>query len=487
MIIRKNISLNEEYLKKLEPLMQKHNGNLSAVIRDVIDLADVAFRDPDSVKKLIKGIKKEQNLTSATLNWALKNLAGRLPEEEVVHSIIGDNTTSFSSLEKRLNELGEEMYWNTSVKIKADDENLPNNIFLTIAGKNQDMSRFMASIIAIFAAKKYNFGVSKIRTLENSLEMEMKKSGNGWIPKSLVENFGYMDCAFSELHKKPHFWNTIINLYLNMDYDMVMMSRSLFNEILGGKTSLKATACFERFYGCPINQVSFDDFIKKMKMLYEPMGIIKNMELNKDSIVIHHGLTEPEAIKKLAALFVELIKLNGHTYRSDVGENLIILKPQPKVDAIFVKILEELKNNNSPGNLHTNIVKILDVLKSMSFNESFTKSQGVEIGKILIQLYEKNKAIDDWNANTFAEYMQEASAILKQDSKWEVIGENMIHGKISACPLARTNGDINITNCTFIEGLLDGWISHAFNERADRIYRERSQINNKFCEIYVAV
>ncbi|MDO9098295.1 MAG: hypothetical protein Q7U60_09265, partial [Candidatus Methanoperedens sp.] len=368
MIIRKNISLNEEYLKKLEPLMQKHNGNLSAVIRDVIDLADAAFRDPDSIKTLIKGIKKEQNLTSATLNWALKNLAGRLPEEEVVHSIIGDNVTSFSSLEKRLNELGEEMYWNTSVKIKAADENLPGNIFFTIAGKNQDMSRFMASIIAIFAAKKYNFGVSKTRTLENSLEMEMKKSGNGWISESLVENFGYMDCAFSELHKKPQFWNTIINLYLNMDYDMVMMSRPFFNDILGGKTSLKATACFERFYGCPINQVPFDDFIKKMKMLYEPMGIIKNMELNKDSIVIHHGLTEPEAIKKLSGIFVELIKLNGNTYGSDVGENLIILKPQPKVDAIFVKILEELKNDNSPGNLHTNIVKILDVLKSMSFN-----------------------------------------------------------------------------------------------------------------------
>jgi len=54
MILRKNISLNEDYLRKLEPLMQKHNGNLSAVIREVIDLADVAFQDPDSVKKLFR-------------------------------------------------------------------------------------------------------------------------------------------------------------------------------------------------------------------------------------------------------------------------------------------------------------------------------------------------------------------------------------------------------------------------------------------------
>jgi predicted hydrocarbon binding protein len=123
----------------------------------------------------------------------------------------------------------------------------------------------------------------------------------------------------------------------------------------------------------------------------------------------------------------------------------------------------------------------------MPFNESFTKSQGIEIGKILIQHYEKNKAIDKWNASTFVEYLQEASAILEQDSNWEVIGENIIHGRISACPMARVNGEVDIASCVFIEGLFEGWISHAFNERADRIYREQTQINNKFCEIYAVV
>lgn len=488
MIIRKNISLNEEYLKKLEPLMQKHNGNLSAVIRDVIDLADVAFRDPDSVKKLIKGIKKEQNLTSSALVWALGNLAGRLPDEETVHNIIGDNIASISSLEKRLNELGEETYWNTSIKINADEDKLPGSVSFTITGRNQDMSKFIASIIAVFAAKKYNLGVSRIKTVENSLEMQMKKGDNKWIHKSIAENFGHMDCAFSELYRKPNFWNIIISLYSNMDYDMVAISRQFFNEIMAGKQSPKIAACFERFFGCPVNQIPFDDFMKKMKNLYEPMGIIKNLDINKDSIVLHHGLTEPEAIKSLADIFVDLLKLNGHTYSSDIGDNLIILKPQAKVDKIFVKIMEELKTDNSPlADFHTHILKILNVLDSMSYDETFTKAQGIEIGKILIQQYEKSKVIDKWNANAFAEYLQEASAVLKQDSKWEVVGENMIHGRISACPLARANGDVNITNCAFIEGLFEGYLLHAFNERPDRIYRERSQINNKVCEIYVAV
>ena len=82
----------------------------------MIDLADLVFQDPDSVKRLISGLKKEHNLTSHVLSWALSNLSGKLPEEEMVHNIIG-NISSIPSLERRLNELGSEIYWCSSVKI----------------------------------------------------------------------------------------------------------------------------------------------------------------------------------------------------------------------------------------------------------------------------------------------------------------------------------------------------------------------------------
>src|SRR3972149_10284852 len=171
MILRKNISLNEEYLKKLEPLMQKHNRNLSAVIREVIDLADVAFQDPDSVKRLISGLKKEQNLTSSTLLWTLKNLGGRLPDEETVHNIIGNDISSLSDLERRLNELGSEIYWETSIKIDSDNNIQPTNATFTIDAKNPHASRFLATIIALLVARKYNLGISRIQNVNGSLEM----------------------------------------------------------------------------------------------------------------------------------------------------------------------------------------------------------------------------------------------------------------------------------------------------------------------------
>ena len=163
MILRKNISLNDEYLKKLEPLMKKHKGNLSAVIREVIDLAEAAFQDPDSVKRLISGLKKEQNLTSSTLLWSLKNLSGRLPDEETVNNIMGGSISSLSDIEQRLNELGSEIYWDLSVKVGSDNNFAPTNANFSITGKNHAINTYLASVIALFVAKKFNLSVSNIR------------------------------------------------------------------------------------------------------------------------------------------------------------------------------------------------------------------------------------------------------------------------------------------------------------------------------------
>ncbi len=489
MNLRKSISLNEEYLKKIEPLIQKHNGNLSAVIREIIDLADVAFKDPDSVKRLILGLKNKQSLTSSTLIWALKNLAGRLPDQEIVHTIIGNDITSISSLEKRLNELMGEVYWDSSIKISSDEDRLPEKISFTISGKNQDMNRFLAAVVAEFTSKKYNLGVLSIRNANSSLEMHMKRGEKEVVLKSISDSFGYMDNAFFELYKKPDFWNMILTLYSKMNYDMVAIPKQLFEEILGGRTPHKITTCIERFYGCPINQIPLEDLLKKIKDIYQYTGIIENVDIDKDSLIIHHTFTEPEAIKKVAYMFVELLRLSGHTYNSVTSRNLIVLKPIPRAGKILIKMIDELKTIEEPfENYHKDLLKMLDLLKNMPTNDEIIKSLGCEFGKMMIQNYEKDKKIGVWDAETFVRCMKETGMILKQDSKWEIIGKNVIHGKIIACALVKDDAKINNLNCTFIKGMFDGWISHAFGEKIEIVHTipQLSASGNDFCEIYVA-
>jgi len=489
MNLRKNISLDEEYLKKLEPLLKIHNGNLSAAIREIIDLSDIAYKDPDSVKKLISGLKNKQNLTSSTLSWSLKNLTGRLPNEETVHNIIDNSVSSLSSFEKRLNELMGEIYWDSSIKISPDDDWKPKNASFTITGKNPDMNRYLASVVAVFASKKYALGVLNTRSADNTFEMHMKSGEKEWVIKSIHDSFGYMDRAFSELYKNPDFWNMMLDLHAKMSRELVTIPKQLFEETLSGKPSNKITTIIERSCGCPINQIPLDDLLGKIKVIYQYTGIIENMDINKDSLIIYHTFTQPEAIKKLANMFVELLGLSGHAYSSMISKNLIVLRPAPKAGKILIKMIDELKTRGEDTtDFHKNLLKTLDMLKNMPTNEEFVKSLGCRFGKKMIQNYEKDKKISTWDAGTFIRYLQEIAAILKQDAKWENIGESVIYGKIFTCPLVKCDAKFDALSCMFTKGMLEGATLHAFGEEVEIVHtgQQSAASAGDICEIYIA-
>lgn len=487
MNLRKSISLDEEYLKKIEPLIQKHKGNLSAVIRETIDLADYASRDPDSVKRLISGMKNKQSLTSSTLAWVLKVLAGRRPDREFVNNILGSDIYSISFLEKRLNELLGEIYWDSSVKITSDDDRAPQNASFIITGKNQDMNRFIGAFIAVFVSEKYDFGISRTRSENNSFEMYMVRGTREWAQKSTNDHFGYMDPAFSEFYKRPDLWNMVLTLYSKMNYDMVIIPKQFFEEILGGKSSHKITTVIEKFYGFPINQIPVEDLLKRIKDVYQCTGLIENADIDKESLIIYHSFTEPESIKKLAHMFVELLRLGGHAYSSVTSRNLIVLNPISGTGKILIKMIDTMRNSDVKfGKYHADFMKMLDMLKNMPSNEELIRSLGWKFGIIIIENYQKYKKISTWDEEIFITYMKETSAILKMDSTWEIINKNAIYGRIRSFPWEENDTRINNHNCTFIKGMFQGWVSHAFNIETEIILTMPSEDpGNDFSEIYI--
>ena len=490
MILRKNISLNEDYLKKLEPLMEKHNGNLSAVIREVIDLADAAFQDPDSVKRLISGLKKEQNLTSATLVWSLKNLGGRIPETEVIENVIGTEVYSISSLQKRLNELGAEIYWGSSIKVETDDDMRPTNVVFMISGNNMDMNRFFAGIIAVSVLNQFNLGIQKVQVIENSFRMELERTDKAVAQKCLNEKLGYMNSVFSEIYTKPDFWNILINLYKKMDYNMVSISKPFFEDLIGGEEMPKSTACFEKFFDSHINKISPDDFINKISVLYRSMGLIEEINLDNDSLIIKHGLSDSKGIEKLSNIFVELLRLNGHTYYSEVNENLIVLKHVPEMGKLFIKTLDDLSHKDMPFKDFTSgFQKMLPLLEKIPFDEKIITSFGSNFGEIMIQNYENENNIIDWNSGLFREFLKEVVSVCKLDVKWNVVNEGFLEGKVNSCPAYEKDGIINIAMCTFIKGIMGGCTRKAFGENVELIHKTCTDNgeNTGICDVYIAL
>jgi hypothetical protein len=72
-MIRRNISLYEEDMKKIEGIVEKHEGNLSTAMREIIDFVDFMLRKFDSLeeaKKIGREIKGVC-IPDTILNWFL--------------------------------------------------------------------------------------------------------------------------------------------------------------------------------------------------------------------------------------------------------------------------------------------------------------------------------------------------------------------------------------------------------------------------------
>lgn len=490
MILRKNISLNDEYLKKLEPLMKKHKGNLSAVIREVIDLAEAAFQDPDSVKRLISGLRKEQNLTSSTILWSLKNLSGRLPDEDTINNIIGSNISSLSDIEARLNELGSEIYWDSTVKVETDNNFAPTNAIFAVTGKNHSINNYLASVIALYVAGKFSLCISKQRTVENSFEIDFVKTDKELALKSVSDNFGYLEETLSELYKKPDFWNILVPLYVRTNYDLTVIPSQFFEDILAENTTHKITTIIERFCGRSIKDIPHDEFLKNLKLLYQTTGLIEEMDITRDSLIIHHGLTDRTAIKKLSNMLVELLNQNGLNYNATTGDNLVVFRQLPEMGNILIRMAEDIKvKEEQHSNYHSDLIKMLEMLKNVPSNQDFIRALSGRFGIKIIQNYESEKKIRSWDAGTFVDYMHEMKSLLEQESSWSLISENVVSGKVMKCPMVKHNSTFETVNCTFIKGMIDEWVSRAFGDHVDKVYKtsQDGASGNDFCEIYVAL
>ena len=101
-LIRKNVSLDETHLQKLQPLLEKHRGNLSAAVREVIDLVSLDLEShgkPEDISVRNEGKSSETKdqliksrecvmMSQQMMKWLVGSCTGKLIDEDVVNGSV---------------------------------------------------------------------------------------------------------------------------------------------------------------------------------------------------------------------------------------------------------------------------------------------------------------------------------------------------------------------------------------------------------------
>jgi len=348
MLIRKNISLDDKYLKKLQPLLDANDGNLSAAIRDTIAVADTALTYHDSIDEAIKFLKETPSreginetiqsgeniiINKTILEWLFRYTKGRLTEEELVNELINPfEVQDMKELEECLNKVARSYQWAIRTSIKCEDINNPDCALVIFSNSTLNSREFFAQLVTHFLAKWKRLDVEHVFRRSNSTQISFKRnlsvSPSDTMP-GIRKHFGYLDIVCKELEDNTEFWTQLMYTYNVERYNLVTLHRSQFETFATGDAP-NPTKILERLCKQSVSEMSLPDLLIAFKRIYLATQLVKNIELclepGKESATIFHDFKNEKVISNLMEYFTNIFKEKGVPFEHASYASMIVFR-----------------------------------------------------------------------------------------------------------------------------------------------------------------
>ncbi len=341
MIIRKNITLENSQLKKLEPFIKKNEGNLSAAIRDSIDIADVVLDHYGTVENAISSITSETNkltereqsidsgknvmVSSPVFQWMLKYTKGIPLDHEIIDELLDPlKIKTISDLDKNVNIISQESGWNCEVSIFCIDDMDPKTATVAISGSNELYRDFLAQLVIMFMFYNKGLDIDIIHRRATSVRIDLKKPEDGMQMGTANDQFGYLKDAIDEFISRREFWKNLIEIYRSLNYNMVSLYRDEYEEIVAGNIP-SDEGIFESLSKHHISSIPHPEFLKLLKKTHESLQIIDKIELFDNGLNIYHNYKNDATVEKLKDYYISLLRANGHQYEAKYSSSLLVL------------------------------------------------------------------------------------------------------------------------------------------------------------------
>ncbi len=341
MIVRKNISLESTHIKKLESLVKKHEGNLSAAIRDAVDVAEVALRHYGTVEYAISSIGAEKKeltprersiedgkcvlLNSPIFLWALKWTKGIPIDKEIIDELLDPlKIKTISELDKHINDISCESGWNSEVSIFCMDDINPETATVSISGDNEFYRDFMAQLVVMFLVYNKGLDIDVIHRRATAVRIDLKKRDERTQILMAKNHFGYLKDAVDEFMSRKDFWKNLVEIYCSVNYNMVSLHKDHYENMLACNTPLDAVI-FESISRKHISSIPHSDFLKLLKKTHESLLIIDRIEIFDNGLNIYHNYKNEKAAEKIRDYYISLLRANGHEYKAKYSTSLIVL------------------------------------------------------------------------------------------------------------------------------------------------------------------
>ncbi len=479
MTVTRHISLDDDHVEKMKSCLEKHNGNFGAALREVIDMAGKCSSQ-----------KNSSAIDISLLNWTLSEIEGLLIPDDVLDETINPLLIySLGELEQYLKRRLKDLDWGIDLDIKCDDDSNPSEVLLEVKGASQRI-KFVTCMVSQYLVKntltRAPLEIKKLIRSTECMKVEFSRSNARDAQKSLCAYFGEQNEIIKTVRSSPAFWKSLINRHLLSNYNMVTVHRNYFEDILANRVPL-GEITIENLAKKPVQDIPLPEMLSLIKEVYETSRIAERVEIDKDTIALFHNFRTKEAIEKLKKSLVLLLESNGHLYDAASIANMIVLRHRPDVGTKINEIVSNLKTSNSK--VDQELLVFMTYLKGIRDIPDIPISLaalGRRIGVSLMQEYECENNIKNWDMDTFSKALAIIDSRLHRDSVWKQDGKSLLY-TVKKCDLAFEGDSFDTYICHTARETFKGALSYAFGKRAELNINKLVTHGDNFCEVMIRI
>ncbi len=479
MIVTRHISLDNDCIDKMQPYVQKHNGNFSAAVREIIDRAGK-----------YSSLRNSSSIDSSLFKWMLTEIDGRLVPGSLLDEIVDPSLiNSMRKLEEHLRNRFNDLEWNIELAIRSDGDSSPSDVLIEIRGAPQKI-KFVASIICQYLVKNSpenaSLGIRSIGNFSDFMKIELSRSNKKDAQNSLYSFFGGMDEVIKAIKSRPSFWKTVIDGHLLSNYSMVTVHRNYFEDLLAGKIPM-GEITIETLAKKPIQEIPLKEMLPLIKEVYETSRVVDRVEIDQETVILFHNYRNIEVIDKLKKSLAALLEASGHLYDAKSTANMIVLTHRPDVGIKINEIVNNLKISNS--RVDQELIMFMAFLKGLKNIPDIPMSLtllGRRMGKSLMQEYERENSITKWNLEAFQSAFGAIDSRLHRESEWKMDRNNLVY-TVRKCNIVTEGNTVDKCVCQTIRETFRGAVNHAFGAQAQLEIRSLLSHGDNCCEVLIRV
>lgn len=475
-MISRHISIEEEYIKKIQPYLEKHNGNIGAAIKEVIDQAGKYNPYSTSI------------IDISLLNWMLEETKDILISDNVLDELIDPELiNSIERLEKYINDRFNNLGWNIKIMLKPDKDILPSNILIEIRGTPQKI-RFISRIISQYliknSFKKSPVAIKSVVNHGEYIKIDMSRSDEKESMLSLSNFYGEMDDILKIIKTKPPFWKELIKEHHLTNYNMITVHKNYFEDLLAGNIPL-GEIMIEILAKRPVQDIPLKEILLLIKHVYETARVADKVYIDGDTIILYHNYRTKDAVDKLKKILIMLLDANGHLYDAKSSANVIILRHRSDVGTKINEIVNNLKTSNGRVDQELAIfTTFLSGLGDMPDMPSSCAILGRRIGRTLMQEYKEENNIKNWDTESFKKAIETIDSKLHRVSEMK-LENGVLKYIVKKCNIANGDNKFNPYMCHTMRETFKGALNNVFGDNVELESNKSLSRGDNVCEVII--